>query len=158
MSSFLPRRYNNPLFIGLGVGLVIAIGVIIYLWSQPATPEKAKIEAAPDQRQEPSGTVLSSGKPALVMIYADWCGHSKAMLPTWQLVKEKLQSTGQFEVFDFNDKDDLAELKRLPANEIEFPSIRFYTEGYPNGTPIKYRGDRSEESILKFAYTAGKQT
>jgi len=170
MSSFLPRKYNNPVVIGLALCVVLALIVIVVITMRQRntkqsdlTKENVKHENSNANRiQENSSneTYVPTGKPALVLYYGDWCGHSRAMLPTWEKVKKDLENTGVIEVISFDDKNDKEEVERgskLPEFR-GFPDIRFFPNGYPNGESIPYKGDRSEESLLKFAYTSGNKT
>lgn len=165
MSGILPRKYNNPIVIGLAVALIAAIAVIVLMKVNSSAPaEKYVTFAEPEQevRDKPqvNETFIPTDKPTIVLYYADWCGWSKKILPTWENVKNDLESSGQFIVLDFEDnrdKSQIAEASKLPGFR-GFPDIRLYPRGYPsNELPIAYTGDRSEESIVKFAYTGGKQ-
>ena len=163
MSGLLPRKYNNPVTIGLGVVLIVAVIVIFLLMTKSSsTPDSSHQESQHQPETDdspPKETYIPSGKPAVVLFYGDWCGWSKKILPAWEKVKQALDATGQIEALDFEDNRDKAEI--IKAAELPgfrgFPDIRFYPQGYPNGEPIVYSGDRSEESILKFAYTGGQQ-
>ncbi len=162
MSSILPRRYNNSVVLGLSIALVVAVAAFLYMtYSQPV-PQKDVIPAGSEQAtaKPPSSqeTLVSTNKPALVMLYANWCGHSKAMLPAWEAAKEKLEAMGHYEVLKFDDETHPEEIKRIAVHDpkMGFPDIRFYPQGYPSDKQIKYRGDRSEDSLIKFVYSGGE--
>lgn len=81
----------------------------------------------------------------LYFFYADWCGHSQAALPAWKEVEDKLKGL----------------VKTVAVNvdkpESETLVNKFTIKGYPTyilSTPsrnIEYSGDRSAESLIKFA-------
>lgn len=162
MPTLFSRKYNNSIIWGLCAALAIAVGVIIYMFS---TDKKIASHSLSGHvlppNEPPPGTKLSSGMPALVLFYADWCGHSKNMLPAWESVKRVLRESGQIEAIDFEqgrDKEEVETAMKTLPNLRGFPDIRYFPTGYPGPGSIQYSGDRSEESLLKFAYTQGKSS
>lgn len=168
MSSLLPRKYNNPVVIGLGVALVVAVVIIVMTFGFTSRGGQAtpRHEASPQHEDantssqvQSNETFIPTEKPTLVLFHANWCPHCKNILPTWESVKKTLEESGQFDVLDFEDsrdKDHIERASKLPGFR-GYPDIRLYPQGYPMGEPIAYAGNRSEESIIKFAYTGGKQ-
>lgn len=165
MSSFLPRKYNNPVVIGLVAVAVVSVVVICVLMynrspgvasDQPAE----EFQVPPLVQADPSHeTQLGGGKPALVLYYGEWCGHSRNILPTWAKVKTILSEN--FDVLAFDDVKDAEEVAKGSKllGFAGFPDVRFFPGGYNGGggDAVAYTGDRSEDSLVKFAYTGGKQ-
>lgn len=162
MDKILPRKYNNPVTIGLAVALVVAVGVIIYY----ATREDPKpiIQhyqtqpvAQPVETKQVETKVFNNNKPVLLLIWADWCRHSMNMKPAWDKVASILNEEGMVEAVDFESKTnaiDIEKIKPSIPNFRGFPHIRFYPDGFgPNNRSIEYSGQRTEEDLLKFAYS-----
>jgi thiol-disulfide isomerase/thioredoxin len=108
-------------------------------------------------------TLVLDDKPTLVLYWADWCGWSKKMLPDWKKVATILNdSSSGMRAIAFEEKEDSAEItkaKNAFGNQFQgFPHIRLFPDGYDLNKPsIPYSGnDRSEESLLSFAYSGGK--
>lgn len=172
LENILPRKYNNSVTIGLACLLAISVAVIIYWYMKSETsthPSPSQQPPPPSQtpqhqhthEQHPgnlSKTRVGGGKPALVLIWASWCGHSTNMKPAWDKVAAILNDGGAIEAVDYEDKRDpsVIELatKKLP-NFGGFPDIRFFPDGFDLDTnSIKFNAPRTEEEILKFAYAS----
>ena len=162
INELIPRKYKNPVIIGLVILVVLIICYFVFFRkdstryhdNHQAQRHAQAIENRP-VTNEPVETYVSGDKPTLVLFYGDWCGWSKKILPAWENVKLALSQTGEVEVLDFEDKRDKEEIQKassLPGFQ-GFPDIRLYLKGYPNGEPLAYSGDRSEESILQFVYS-----
>lgn len=158
MDKILPRKYNNAVTIGLGIALVIAVGVIIYYMTRddkPALPPQPVQHA----RAEHFETKVSdiTNKPTLLLIWANWCGHSINMKPAWDKVASILNQEGTIEAVALESKDDAAEIEKIRPGIPDFqgfPHIRFYPDGYgTSNRSVSYKGPRTEEDLLKFAYT-----
>jgi thiol-disulfide isomerase/thioredoxin len=164
MDNILPRKYNNKVVIGLGIALLAAVGVAVYYYMREPTTQKHTAHAhqhthahPPNhQRPEQVETRIGDNKPALLLIWAGWCGYSTKMKPTWDKVVSILNKDGAIDVVELVDPDNKDEIAKARPNIPEFrgyPHIRFYPDGYAfNKKSVPYEGDMSEESILKFAY------
>jgi thiol-disulfide isomerase/thioredoxin len=161
-------KRNPTLFMGLCAALAVAIIIIFVLLvsrgrnskeviQQPFPPQR--LPPPPQQQknsEEDYQTTVGSGKPALVMFYADWCGHSKNMIPVWEKISQVLNQSGQFEVISLEQKKNGAEMQKYGVRG--FPDIRFYPDGFPGQNSIPYHGDRSLESLMKFVQSGGQET
>ena len=88
---------------------------------------------------------LSKGPNTLTLFYASWCGHSKRMLPTWdELEKELDQHRIKYKKIESEDKETMRKF-----NIQGFPTIMMVNDN--DNTTAVYSGDRSKDSLLKFA-------
>ncbi len=171
--NFLPKKYNNPVVIGLGVALAVAIAYIAYMHYQQLKPRPVPAKQQSAQRPMPQALPLASqgdnatetfvgedsGKPTLVLLWGSWCPHSVNMMPAWENVKKTLNESGTFEAKDFETSRDAQIVKdlsqKLPGFG-GFPDIRIYPQGFGMDSPnVQYKGPRTEEGILKFVYQQG---
>lgn len=161
MDKILPRKYNNPVTIGLAVALLVAVGIAIYYMTRGDSPtvQKQPTQHAYPAQAEHFETKVSdvTNKPTLLLIWADWCGHSVNMKPTWDKVASILNQGGVIEAVDLESKANANDIDKLRPSIPDFqgfPHIRFYPDGYGvNSRSVSYKGARTEEDLLKFAYT-----
>jgi thiol-disulfide isomerase/thioredoxin len=172
MDSILPRKYNNPLTIGLGIALVVAVGIIIYLLSKDdkkaehysqkpissGTAMQRPVGASKPVNPELAETHLDeSSHPALVLFWGEFCGHSRDFKPEWDKVANILNNGGQIQAIDFENKRDPQIFNAARSKLPEFggvPDVRFFPDGFDlNKKSVRFNGQRTEEAILKFAYT-----
>nr|QBK86262.1 MAG: thioredoxin [Marseillevirus LCMAC102] len=157
-------KRNPNLVVGLCVALGIALSIIILLSVMPRCNHGIDFPppSRESQRPPPSPktvqdreTIVQSGKPALVMFYANSCGHSKAMLPSWQQAHQTLSQSGQFELIALEQEKYGAEIQKHGISG--FPTIRFYPEGFPSEKFIEYKGNRTTDSLIKFVKSGGQE-
>ncbi len=84
----------------------------------------------------------------LVMFYAPWCGHCKALAPTW----EKAGSMVSFcDFMAFNcekNKGHLLKIREdMPELVTSYPTIVYYKNGSPTEA---YMGERDAQSLINF--------
>ena len=154
-------RRNPKLVIGLGAALLVSLGIIVFLlynrsqeqYQEPVRKIEPPRHAPPPPPQEVETKVMGN-KPALVLFYADWCGHSKTMMPVWQQLKDMLSQSGGIDVLDLEHGRNAEEIKSHGVRG--FPELRLYPTGFPSDNFIPYGGDRSMESLMKFVQSGGK--
>jgi len=150
---------NKTLTLVLVGALIVAVVFICYLLmrSQPQriiTPPP-QLHPPPPQAPQPKPSPQGAPQgPVLVLFYADWCGHSKKLMPVWEQIVQTLRSQGINTLqIESKQKQEIQE-----SGVTGFPSIRFYPNGYPSKTYSVYQGNRSPESIINFAKSGGRAT
>ena len=94
--------------------------------------------------------VINNDKDVMLLFYAPWCGHCKALHPKYEEVAKKLKEK--------NPKLLLAKIDAT-ENEVEninisgVPTVKFYPGNKKNKAPIDYNGDRSVNDMIKFIKT-----
>merc|ERR1711865_712157 len=80
---------------------------------------------------------------ALVKFYAPWCGHCKALAPTWELLATKLHPDVLVAKVDVTVHNEL----QSRFNVGGFPSIQLFKHGRPRGV---HQGGRTAEAITEW--------
>jgi thiol-disulfide isomerase/thioredoxin len=89
-----------------------------------------------------TGGSTDPAQPELMLFKADWCGHCKHFLPTWEKISKNTDLNVSFKIFD-SDKNR----KEIDEYNISgFPTIMYKV----NNKLIEYNGDRDENSIKEF--------
>lgn len=153
MERIFSRRYNNTVVFCLGLAAASVVGAIVYwlYFSKKVQKIKDVTEDKPAPQKKPSG------KPTLVLFYSETCGHCKAMSKDWNAASDVLRRAGLVEVLEFEASKD-AKTMQAVGDIPGFPEIRLYPEGFPSNNYINYSGDRSEESLIQFAYSSPTET
>lgn len=161
MDKFIPRKYNNPVTIGLAVALVAAVGVAIYYYMKEPSPQKIQHQPIrPPPKPEHVETKIDGNNPALVLIWAEWCGPSQHFKPIWDKIAAHLSKEGAIDAIEISDGKNKDEITKLHSKGVfkGFPSVLFYPEGYSaDKKSVSYEGNRTEEGVLQFAYQAYQQ-
>lgn len=151
---------NKSTVVGLIIALVAALAIICYLVAKPSKTEvRVQHPIQPPQGptqgppQGPPQGPSQGAQPTVVLFYADWCGHSKNMMPAWKQAAQSMQEHG-VRVIEMEQGQHKDEIQKSGVGG--FPTIRLYPQGFPSTNFIKYKGDRSAESIVKFVQTGGK--
>lgn len=97
--------------------------------------------------------VLDDSKDVLIEFYAPWCGHCKALAPTYEKLAELYSSS------DFSSKVTVAKvdatLNDVPDEISGFPTIKLYPAGAKD-SPVEYSGSRTMEDLAAFIRDNGK--
>ena len=97
--------------------------------------------------------VLDDKKDVLIEFYAPWCGHCKALAPTYEKLAELYSSS------DFSSKVTVAKvdatLNDVPDEISGFPTIKLYKAGAKD-SPVEYSGPRTLEDLAAFIKDNGK--
>jgi thiol-disulfide isomerase/thioredoxin len=87
---------------------------------------------------------ISNGKPGLLLIYANWCGHCQRFKPTFNELCKNLGSDFPCTSIEDSDLDD--DSLKSALNFKGFPTIKFFDQ---SGKIIgDYKGDRSKQDLL----------
>ena len=113
-----------------------------HLKSEPIPEEQGALTVLVGKNWEQ--IVKDETKDVLVKYYAPWCGHCKALAPTWDELAESVK-----------DIDDLVIAKfDATANEVAgldirgYPTLKYYPKGDKSG--LDYSGDRDLADFQKF--------
>ena len=110
-----------------------------------------KSEEIPEDNSAPLTTVVGKNwdaiindptKDVLVKYYAPWCGHCKALAPTWEELANDVADISDLVIADFD----------ATANEVAglnirgYPTLKFYAKDN-KGEGVDYTGDRELEGL-----------
>ena len=97
--------------------------------------------------------VLDDTKDVLIEFYAPWCGHCKALAPTYEKLAELYSSP------ELSSKVTVAKIDAtqndVPDEIAGFPTIKLYPAGAKDA-PINYAGSRTLEDLAAFIRDNGK--
>ena len=85
----------------------------------------------------------------MVLFYAPWCGHCKAIFPEWKKLAAAVSPSIKIAQVDADQHKDLAGHYKVEG----FPTIKFMA---PGKEPVAYNGGREVEDFVK--YIAEKAT
>ncbi len=94
--------------------------------------------------------VIKNDKDVMLLFYAPWCGHCKALHPKYEEVARKLKAKNPKLVMA---KCDATENEVESVNISGFPTVKFYPGNKKDQAPLDYNGDRSVDDIIKFIKT-----
>jgi len=112
-----------------------------------------KSEPVPEPNDEPltvlvgknwDEIVKDSNKDVLVKYYAPWCGHCKALAPTWDSLATEVADISDLVIAKFD----------ATANEVAgldirgYPTLKFYPKG--DSEPVDYNGGRELDDFKKW--------
>ncbi len=82
-----------------------------------------------------------------VLFYAPWCGHCKAIKPTWTKLQNEYK--GSVKVVDIDADADTKTAKKHKING--FPTIKYFPNGRDDiESAEEYKGGRSYDDLVGF--------
>lgn len=133
------------------------IGAFVKEYADGKLKPSVKSEPVPEKNDGPVSIIVATtfkeiaidqaDKDVLVEFYAPWCGHCKALSPTYDQLGELYQTHG------FAGKVAIAKVDAttndVPEKIQGFPTIKLYPAGKKD-TPVDYSGNRSLEDLANF--------
>lgn len=100
--------------------------------------------------------MIHRNKKAVVLIYAEWCGHCKRLKPHWNKMRNYLQGNPHLEFIEIADNDINKDAKISNLNgRLKPTSKKVAIQGYPtllsieNGVVYEFNGsDRNDHKQL----------
>lgn len=90
----------------------------------------------------------------IVLFFSETCPPCQAMKPNWNSARSQIEQDG-IKVTEFAAQRDMETILKYGISG--FPTIYFFPNGRENiDSKVIYAGDRSVESIIKFARSGGK--
>ena len=134
---------NNNFLQILCTVLVVLVLILLYIVvsnKEPQQEQDVPLLAQPKQ----------SPPPAILYFSAEGCPHCTDMAPKWAEAAQILRQSGKFIVREYSAQDETTQQMGVDG----FPRV-LYVAG-PGAQPIKYKGDRTVESLLRFANSDGQ--
>ncbi len=152
---------DNTQKIILGVAVVtLVIAIIIYFRSQGEEGVQVKLSPPPPPPpQRPPSTPITDGggdrdgdggtdAKVLVLFFAPWCGHCKAMGPAWNEFVQNFDGYNGVKLLKINGQENqqLMQIHQISG----FPVVKFCPRGLRSSEGVMYDGDRSVQSLAQF--------
>ncbi|KAI0227851.1 Thioredoxin domain-containing protein 5 [Lamellibrachia satsuma] len=131
---------------------MIGVSVIFLLVLSPFVARCADEEESPVRvyDQETFDTELTKN-PHFIKFYAPWCGHCKALVPTWDLLGKKYNVDLKQDVVTIAKVDCTVNTELCSTQGITgYPTLKFYQPGQDQDKAERFRGQRDIDGLTKF--------
>ncbi|OAA61113.1 disulfide isomerase [Niveomyces insectorum RCEF 264] len=93
-------------------------------------------------------TTIGGDKSVLVAFTAPWCGHCKALAPTWEKLATDFANEEGVVVAKVDAEGETSKKTAQAQGVTSYPTIKFFAKGSKEGEP--YAGGRSEDDLVQF--------
>jgi len=127
--------------------ILVAVLALLYVIRQRFLAKEG-FESTPDEFEQ-----TISGKKALVLFHAEWCGHCKKLMPEWDKASEEVKAMENENVMLVkvecgNPKKDETHADVMNKYNIKgYPTIISFDE---SGQHSEYNGERTKSGMLSF--------
>lgn len=91
---------------------------------------------------------VGGDKAVLVAFTAPWCGHCKALAPTWETLAEDFASEEDVVIAKVDAESENSKAVAEAQGVTSYPTIKFFPKG--SKEPEPYNGGRQEKDFIKF--------
>jgi hypothetical protein len=142
----LNMKFDNTHLALLGV-IIVLTGILVYLLTKGNTTSHYEPPPAP---LLPPPPVKKDGEMAL--FFSHNCPHCVNMMTAWNDACQNLQ--GKVKTLEFEASSGVPSKHGITG----FPSVRYYPDGLANPQKyVEYQGNRSKDSLVKFALSGGRE-